>query len=157
MRTTQLTFVLLLIFLLSACATGPVFPPNTRFIAQLTEQQDGGTACQDVRPHISITAGNTETMSVMFGDSLKSIQIKPEGDIKSDAPVVWSAMSASRATRYVQLSTPARLGIGKIKKYVKENVCVKFMEAFFVEKTGYSDFRALSGEDCCGILVAEKM
>jgi hypothetical protein len=146
--------VVLLLLVFSGCS---LLPPTGEYRSELVDQQDNGQVCLSARPYLYTKGGNNEVMTIRFGDGLKILEVRPEGDTVAKDPVRWSLLSYDKKERYVVLTRPEVLEPGKISAYVDETVCVEFKKNLFADGEYELDkFKELSGVVCCGELVKVK-
>jgi hypothetical protein len=146
--------VILLLLVSSGCS---LLPPTGEYRSELVDQQDNGQVCLSARPYLYTKGGDNEVMTIGFGDSLKFLEVRPEGDTVAKDPVRWSLLNYDKTERYVVLTRPEVLEPGKISAYVDETVCVEFRKNLFAdEEYELDNFNNLSGVICCGELVRSK-
>lgn len=147
-------YVVLLLLVFNGCS---LLPPSGEYRSELVDQQDSGQVCKGARPWLYTKGGNDEVITIGFGDSLKILEVRPEGATVAKDPVRWSLLSYDKNDRYVVLTRPETLEPGKISSYVDETVCVEFRKELFNDREYELDnFNGLSGVVCCGELVEVK-
>lgn len=100
----------------------------------------------------------SEVIAVNFNNSLKIIELTPEGDMKSEQPVSWSVRSYDGTEVYAFLSRPDKLKVKGINSYTGKNICITFNQKLFEdEDLELEKYRALADANCCGILTKKKI
>lgn len=149
---TKKILYIALTLLISSCATGPIPHPKHSFLANLSNQTNGGQQCSIVKPHLEITTGNDEVLTIKFKTTLKILDISPEGNKKVNKSVFWSKLASDNKTRIALLTKPNKLKVGNIKSYVEKSICIEFKPELSNEKNEFKDIHRLAGATCCGQL-----
>ena len=151
----RIIIIIPLLVILSSCQ---IFPSEYEFNSKLVNQQNGGQVCESLSPGFYSESAGDEVINVNFGGGLKSFDLIPEGNTLSESTVKWSKLSYSRTDTYAVLSKPDKLKIGEMDSLTGGQVCVSFFPGLFEDtELGLQNFRALSNQQCCGLLTKKEI